>query len=126
MRHAEKLSVRELEFLGLREVHPAAGGRSERSETELCEVDAGARIASPVRLGDALGELLDGLRPEWQARAACRGLGTAQFFPSKGGYAKFTLGLCERCEVAYECLGFGLETDSVGLWGGFCLRSGTV
>ena len=59
-------------------------------------------------------------RPAWQARAACRGVGTAAFFPERGaGRPVQTLAYCERCPVRSECLAVSREVPgTVGVWAG--------
>ena len=43
-------------------------------------------------------------RPAWQARAACRGSGTAAFFPSRGDSGIDAKAICATCVVRTECL----------------------
>jgi WhiB family transcriptional regulator, redox-sensing transcriptional regulator len=58
-------------------------------------------------------------RPAWHARAACRGLGTADFFPARGQPTDAAKVVCGRCEVKSECLAAALELpDARGIWGG--------
>ena len=124
MRAARRLSVRELELLGLHEVrYLAQGGRSDASAGAV--PGAGARTSNdaPVRIGDAMRDFLDRLRPGWQRRAACSGAGTALYFPEVGYSPPASWRACEGCEVAWECLGYGLEHGCVGVWGGFVLNA---
>jgi WhiB family redox-sensing transcriptional regulator len=62
------------------------------------------------------------VRPSWQARAACRGMGTNGFIASRGDNARATAaakGVCHTCGVVAECLAYALEDDElVGIWGG--------
>ncbi len=58
-------------------------------------------------------------RPEWHARAACRGTGTDAFFPRRGTLYDGTRQLCAECPVREECLETALaDSKLVGLWGG--------
>jgi WhiB family redox-sensing transcriptional regulator len=61
-------------------------------------------------------------RPEWHARAACRGAGTSAFFPTRGANAAVMArarAVCDRCTVTVECLDFAMsDIDAVGIWGG--------
>ena len=67
-----------------------------------------------------LAELLR--RPEWHARAACRGMGASAFFPSRGanaGTMSRARDTCSRCTVTVECLDYALaDSDLTGIWGG--------
>lgn len=122
-RHAQGLSVRELEFLGLREVQPAApGGRSDVGARRVGEPGVDAPNEATVADSLALLALWDGLRPAWQAKAACRGRGVARFFPARGYVRNDFWWTCAGCGVAWECLGYGLEHGCVGVWGGFVLN----
>jgi hypothetical protein len=68
--------------------------------------------------------VVDQVRPRWQRRAACRGLGAARFVPSGRGANGETYGaakaVCAVCEVAYECFSFAVDQEggSYGMWGG--------
>jgi len=58
-------------------------------------------------------------RPAWQAKAACRGLGTADFILEVGGNGRAARTLCSSCTVRDECLAFALaDPDLDGIWGG--------
>jgi hypothetical protein len=57
-------------------------------------------------------------RPTWHRRAACRGAGTATFFPELGGDVRPAKLLCHSCEVSAECLAFAVETEAAGIWAG--------
>jgi len=61
-------------------------------------------------------------RPEWHARAACRGAGTSAFFPSRGanaGTQARARAVCSTCPVTEECLAYALAApDTVGIWAG--------
>ena len=58
-------------------------------------------------------------RPEWHARAACRGMGSEVFFPERGDQVSVAMAICEGCPVRQECLDFSLENgERNGIWGG--------
>jgi len=49
-------------------------------------------------------------RPAWQAFAACRGVGTAAFFPTgRGDPCTEARAICAGCEVRTECLAEALR-----------------
>ena len=59
-------------------------------------------------------------RPAWQARAACRGVGPAHFYPEKGVQPDETAAarnVCRSCPVAGECEEAG-KRERHGMWGG--------
>lgn len=56
-------------------------------------------------------------RPTWQARAACRGMDTAMFFPERGASPRPAKAVCADCEVRIECNDLGM-TMRFGIWGG--------
>ena len=57
-------------------------------------------------------------RPEWHQRAACRGVGPADYVRGPRGY-EVGRALCASCPVRQECLEAALADDSLfGLWGG--------
>ncbi len=56
------------------------------------------------------------VRPEWHARAACRGRGPELFFPPSGEDGLMAKALCARCPVREECLAAGRK--ELGIWGG--------
>lgn len=57
-------------------------------------------------------------RPEWHARAACRGVGPAAFFPERGVVADEARALCAGCPVTADCLDFAMREGSAlgGIW----------
>jgi WhiB family transcriptional regulator, redox-sensing transcriptional regulator len=64
-----------------------------------------------------------GERPEWQLRAACRGLAADAgnydlFFPGQSKSATPAKTICGTCPVRTECEGFGAY-ERAGVWGGF-------
>jgi WhiB family redox-sensing transcriptional regulator len=70
--------------------------------------------------GDDVPSIEDFLhRPAWHARAACRGMGTDQFFPARGEHIDNARAICDSCPVRSECLDAAIENiDRHGIWGG--------
>jgi WhiB family transcriptional regulator, redox-sensing transcriptional regulator len=60
-------------------------------------------------------------RPEWMQRAACRGMPTSWWFPSRGGMFIEAINVCRRCEVAAECAEYGMS-EHHGIFGGITER----
>jgi WhiB family redox-sensing transcriptional regulator len=70
-------------------------------------------------------------RPDWQEKAACRGVPTEIFFPDNPGgqdnvYNK-AREFCQRCEVRTPCLAYALEHETgqrcrYGVFGGLSPR----
>lgn len=67
---------------------------------------------------------------EWYAQAACRGMPTEWWFPELGmpdrqrrNFYK-AKAICADCPVKEQCLKYGKETGSMGLWGGVTLQHG--
>lgn len=70
-------------------------------------------------------------RPEeaWRARAACRGVGPAIFYPERGDMASFDAakGFCASCPVTEECWEASLAQDPRwGVWGGLSVEERKV
>lgn len=65
-------------------------------------------------------------QPEWQDRAACRGMDIDIFFPAKGKGLKQARGICAGCSVRQECLDEAIyvmqSDDSDGFRGGKTYR----
>jgi hypothetical protein len=84
----------------------------------LMKPNAGASV------GEILAELVN--RPVWHADAACRGVGTATFFPVLVGDPAPTRDaktLCASCTVTAECLSTALDDPTtVGVWAGTTAR----
>jgi WhiB family redox-sensing transcriptional regulator len=59
-------------------------------------------------------------RPSWQSRAACRGDGTARFFPPAGAADMLEARrVCNSCPVTDECLQYALNDPGLkGIWAG--------
>jgi WhiB family redox-sensing transcriptional regulator len=66
--------------------------------------------------------------PAWHAKAACRGMGTDAFFPSRGEVLKVRAAraVCEGCAVRQECLDAALANGDLGIWGGTSERGRRV
>jgi WhiB family redox-sensing transcriptional regulator len=94
-----------------------AGSRAAASEAvELL-------MQPDTRLGEL--DLLDVLleRPEWHARAACRGMGTERFFPADHVALLDARRICAGCEVKRECGEFAMAVPSLkGIWAGMSER----
>lgn len=81
-----------------------------------------------------MSDLLESLglgRPDWQARAACRGYAAehggrardAVFFPDRGQSLARARTMCADCPVVQECLDLAIETNTGwGVWGGMSAR----
>lgn len=75
--------------------------------------------ATPVAIIGAIG--VNGVRPDWQAEAACRGMGTDIFFSERGDSRPVAAAkaICATCPVADECLQWAIDTGCrVGIFGG--------
>lgn len=58
-------------------------------------------------------------RPSWHRQAACRGRGTAAFFPSPGDSLAAARAICASCPVQAECLATAVADAGLqGFWGG--------
>lgn len=57
-------------------------------------------------------------RPSWHARAACRGVGSETFFPTRGESVEMAKQYCGDCPVAPHCLASALEHGDGGIWAG--------
>ncbi len=57
-------------------------------------------------------------RPGWHANAACRGVGTDQFFIERGGDSRPAKALCGGCPVRAQCADQGVAGHEKGVWGG--------
>ena len=55
----------------------------------------------------------------WMARARCRGLSPAEFFPFDGSGVEHAKSLCAECPVRVSCLEHALANGiDHGVWGG--------
>ena len=55
--------------------------------------------------------------PAWLSSAACRGVGSDAFYPSRGESSEVAKSLCSSCVVVDQCAEAG-ETEGHGIWGG--------
>jgi WhiB family redox-sensing transcriptional regulator len=76
--------------------------------------------ADPAEVWAALVDFVR--RPDWQADALCKEYPTVNFFPEVGESAKEAREVCSKCLCRAECLAYGIETRSVGIWGGKTFR----
>ncbi|HWC11606.1 MAG TPA: WhiB family transcriptional regulator [Acidimicrobiales bacterium] len=61
-------------------------------------------------------------RPRWMARASCRGMAPATFFPSRGEATDEAREVCAACPVRAECLAYAVAEDMEGVWAGTSKR----
>jgi hypothetical protein len=82
--------------------------------------DAQTAFSSPsVVIIGAIG--VNGVRPDWQADAACAGMGNHTFFPDRGDNRDVAKAraVCATCDVVEECLQWAIDTGSRhGVFGG--------
>ena len=71
-------------------------------------------------------------RPDWMARAACRGADPELFFPKNGREAQVTAKYvkatyCNPCPVRNECLQEAVANcELIGIWGGLAPKERRV
>lgn len=59
------------------------------------------------------------MRPAWMARAACRGMSPARFYPVPGDPVDVALAVCARCPVRDACAQHATDNREIhGIWGG--------
>jgi hypothetical protein len=61
--------------------------------------------------------------------ALCKGAPQAWFFPEFSGNhrgIRQAKQLCSTCPVSEQCLAYGVETNSSGVWGGITLDRGNI
>lgn len=80
---------------------------------------------------DAVREVIeiDLLRPHWMRNAACRGQGSAVFFPAEelSAEADAARQVCAGCRVRTECLDYALAAGiRHGVWGGLLSQERSV
>jgi WhiB family redox-sensing transcriptional regulator len=62
-------------------------------------------------------------RPNWHSRAACRGMGTDLFFPTKGRKPNQAIAVCTGCGVIGECrTAAEVDHDTPGVWAGTTVK----
>ncbi|HMK97402.1 MAG TPA: WhiB family transcriptional regulator [Acidimicrobiales bacterium] len=98
------------------------------------QVSSNLLLRGPEALSAALAAVLEAVgwdlsgkppeRPNWHARAACRGQGHKAFFPATddrrpGAESAYSAALtfCKVCPVVLECRRAG-QHEAFGLWGG--------
>jgi len=65
--------------------------------------------------------------PAWHREAACRGVGSAVFFPARGESLDPARSYCDRCPVTAECGEAGDGRDGgFGVWGGMSAQQRKV
>ena len=59
------------------------------------------------------------VRTAWQFCAACRGVGSAKFYPTRGGNLDAARELCAKCMAVGPCAAYEIDNaDTDGVWGG--------
>ena len=77
---------------------------------------------SDVRLAEAIADGQQ-YRPRWQQHAACRGVDTATFFPSRGEPTELARAICSACPVIADCRDWALaQRDDHGIAAGLSGR----
>jgi len=78
-------------------------------------------LLSEPATGGALGilERAAGLRPAWQARAACTGLGPGRFYSTDPAVVEAATTVCAGCPVREPCSDLAARNqETFGVWGG--------
>jgi WhiB family redox-sensing transcriptional regulator len=55
---------------------------------------------------------------EWHGRGLCVGDDPDDFFPSRGDPGTQARQICAGCAVRDDCLGYAIDADEFGIWGG--------
>jgi WhiB family redox-sensing transcriptional regulator len=55
---------------------------------------------------------------EWHGRGLCVGDDPDLFFPSHGDPGTQARQICAACAVRDDCLGYAIDADEFGIWGG--------
>jgi WhiB family transcriptional regulator, redox-sensing transcriptional regulator len=55
---------------------------------------------------------------EWHSRGLCVGDDPDVFFPSHGDPGTQARQICAGCAVRDDCLGYAIDADEFGIWGG--------
>jgi WhiB family redox-sensing transcriptional regulator len=107
--------------------HQAARDRAAESAFPKTGTTKDAQTAfadrTPVAIIGAIG--VNGVRPDWQADAACAGMGNHTFFPDRGDNRDVAKAraVCAICPVVDECLQWAIDTGSRhGVFGGLTPR----
>jgi WhiB family redox-sensing transcriptional regulator len=96
------------------------GGRTNRGRHDAASNEWRAGQL-PGRHRSRQAELIDSYDPivrgDWQARAACRGMGCDLLFPTSGNALGLATRICGRCPVLEECRTTALDDPSLyGVW----------
>jgi WhiB family redox-sensing transcriptional regulator len=71
--------------------------------------------------------ILDMSKAEYAKKGNCLGHPHHMWFPElgdPGNSAVEAKKICSTCSVKQECLEYGIDTKSYGIWGGITLRNG--
>ena len=71
--------------------------------------------------------VFDAAKAEYAVRGSCLGHPHNLWFPElgdPGNGAVQAKKICSTCKVKTECLEYGIDTKSYGIWGGITLRNG--
>ncbi len=71
--------------------------------------------------------VFDVAKAEYAVRGSCLGHPHHRWFPElgdPGNGAVQAKKICSTCKVKTECLEYGIDTKSYGIWGGITLRNG--
>jgi len=79
-------------------------------------------VAADIGPGLLLARRIDAARPPWMRRAACRGMPTATFFPSRGESSVEARAICAECPVVDDCRQWALGHDDHGIAAGMSGR----
>jgi len=73
----------------------------------------------PVGAGPGILERAASLRPAWQARAACAGLGPGRFYSLDAAVVEASRTVCATCPVREPCGSLALANgERFGIWAG--------
>lgn len=65
---------------------------------------------------------------KWMNKAMCKGQPTRWWFPERGDKGedarnfKVAKRICRTCGVSKQCFNYGMDTNSVGVFGGIAMR----
>lgn len=81
--------------------------------------DSAASDSTPTRPRPAgLPEIIPGSLGPWSGHAICIGEDPDLFFPSHGDPGTRARLVCANCPVRPDCLGYSIDADEFGIWGG--------
>jgi len=78
--------------------------------------------AADIEPGALLSPRIRASRPSWMRDAACRGMPTATFFPSRGESSVEARAICAECPVVDDCRQWALGHDDHGIAAGMSGR----